>query len=94
MFRINDGFQSHDRRCAAPPILVPRECYQTQAQASGLSLEAFAEQVLREKSREIVANENGDSYAEIIRRLATFGKRHNLSLGGATVKELLRESRP
>ena len=28
------------------------------------------------------------------RRLATFGKRHGLSLGGVTIKELLRESRP
>ena len=66
----------------------------SQARENGLSLEAFAEQVLREKSRETVANDNGDSYAEIMRRLATFGKRHNRSLGGATVKELLRESRP
>jgi hypothetical protein len=66
----------------------------SQARENGLSLEAFAEQVLQEKSRETVANENGDSYAEMMRRLATFGKRHNLSLGGATVKELLRESRP
>jgi hypothetical protein len=29
-----------------------------------------------------------------VRRLATFGKRHGLSLGGLKVKELLRESRP
>jgi hypothetical protein len=28
------------------------------------------------------------------RRLATFGKRHGLSLDGPTVKELLHESRP
>ena len=32
--------------------------------------------------------------ATAVRRLATFGKRHGLSLGGSTVKELLRESRP
>jgi hypothetical protein len=32
--------------------------------------------------------------AAAVRRLATFGKRHGLSLGGMTVKELLRESRP
>jgi hypothetical protein len=32
--------------------------------------------------------------AAVVRRLATFGKRHGLSLGGSTVKELLRESRP
>jgi hypothetical protein len=28
------------------------------------------------------------------RRLANFGKRHNLSLGGSTIKDLLNESRP
>ena len=32
--------------------------------------------------------------AAAARRLATFGKRHGLSLGGLTIKELLRESRP
>lgn len=31
--------------------------------------------------------------AAAVRRLANFGKDHNLSLGGATVKDLLRESR-
>ena len=35
-----------------------------------------------------------ESTAAAVRRLATFGKRHGLSLGGMTVKELLRESRP
>ena len=35
----------------------------------------------------------GDS-AAAVRRLATFGKRHGLSLGGSSVKELLHESRP
>lgn len=32
--------------------------------------------------------------ASAARRLGTFGKRHGLSLGGLTVKDLLRESRP
>lgn len=35
-----------------------------------------------------------DSVAAAARRLATFGKRHDLSLDGITVQELLRESRP
>jgi hypothetical protein len=35
-----------------------------------------------------------DSVAAAARRLATFGKRHGLSLGGMTIKELIRESRP
>jgi hypothetical protein len=35
-----------------------------------------------------------ESTATVARRLATFGKRHGLSLGGGTIKDLLRESRP
>jgi hypothetical protein len=35
-----------------------------------------------------------ESVAAAARRLGTFGKRHGLSLGGMTIKELLRESRP
>ena len=35
-----------------------------------------------------------ESVAAAARRLGTFEKRHRLSLGGMTVKELLRESRP
>ncbi len=65
----------------------------SQARESGLSLEAFAEKVLQEKSREGLSGEGGDSYAQAIRRLATFGKRHNLSLGGISVT-VLHESRP
>ena len=34
------------------------------------------------------------SVADAARRLGTFGKRHGLSLGGLSIKELLRESRP
>ena len=34
------------------------------------------------------------SPAAAVRRLAKFGKRHGLSLGGLTIKQLLRESRP
>ena len=66
----------------------------SQARDIGLSLEAFAEKVLQEKSREGLSAENADSYAQAMGRLATFGKRHNLSLGGTSVKELLQESRP
>jgi hypothetical protein len=35
-----------------------------------------------------------ESVAAAARRLGTFGKRHKLSLGGLTIKELLRQSRP
>ncbi len=63
------------------------------AKASGLPLEIFAEQVLLERI-------NGDdkvldsSVAAAARRLGTFGKRHGLSLGGMTIRQLLDESRP
>lgn len=35
-----------------------------------------------------------DDVAAAARRLGTFGKRHRLSLGDITIRELLRESRP
>jgi hypothetical protein len=35
-----------------------------------------------------------ESTATVPRRLAGFGKRHGLSLGGSTIKDLLHESRP
>jgi hypothetical protein len=65
-----------------------------QARESGLSLEAFAEQVLREKSHEARQQDHDSAYAESIRQLASFGKRHKLSLGGMSIAELLHESRP
>ena len=65
-----------------------------QAQASGLSLEAYVEQVLQERSRGAVDESVDSSIAAAARRLATFGKRHGLSLGGTTIRELLNESRP
>jgi hypothetical protein len=35
-----------------------------------------------------------NSVAAAARRLGTFGKRHGLSLGGMTIQELVRKSRP
>lgn len=65
-----------------------------QAQEKGLSLEAYAENLLREKSNEARHKDHDSTYANAIRQLASFGKRHRLSLGGLSVTELLRESRP
>lgn len=39
-------------------------------------------------------SDQDESVAAAARRLASFGERHGLSLGGMTIKELLRESRP
>jgi hypothetical protein len=38
--------------------------------------------------------EEAASVATVVQRLASFGKRHGLSLGGSTIKDLLHESRP
>jgi hypothetical protein len=64
------------------------------AKASGLPLETFAEQVLLERIHDEGAQAADSSVADAARRLGTFGKRHGLSLGGMTIKELLNESRP
>jgi len=64
------------------------------AKARGLPLETFAEQVLLERIREEGTRVPDSSVADAARRLGTFGKRHGLSLGGMTIRELLDESRP
>ncbi len=64
------------------------------AKASGLPLETFAEQVLLERIQDENPQTPDSSVAAAARRLGTFGKRHGLSLGGMTIKELLNESRP
>ncbi len=38
--------------------------------------------------------DEAESTATIVRRLASFGKHHGLSLGGSTIRDLLQESRP
>ncbi len=52
------------------------------------ALESLKSRLPRQSSH---ANE---SVAAAALRLANFGKHHGLSLGGISVKELLRESRP
>ena len=64
------------------------------AKASGLPLETFVEQVLMERIQVEGSHAPDSSVADAARRLGTFGKRHGLSLGGLTIKELLTESRP
>lgn len=64
------------------------------AKASGVPLAAFAEQVLLERIHEEGPKAPDTSVADAARRLGTFGKRHGLSLGGMTIRELLNESRP
>jgi hypothetical protein len=60
---------------------------QTTDEALDQALEAL-------KSRLPQKETSHESVASAARRLATFGKRNGLSLGGMTIKELLRESRP
>jgi hypothetical protein len=56
--------------------------------------EAFDQAVEALKSRLPQKGSPNESVAAVARRLATFGDHHGLSLGGMTIKELLRESRP
>jgi hypothetical protein len=63
------------------------------AKASGVPLETFAEQILMEQIHGIDPVP-ASSVADAARRLGTFGKRHGLSLGGITIRQLLDESRP
>ncbi len=62
--------------------------------ASGLPLETFAEQVLLERIHGNGGQTQDESVAAAARRLGSFGKRHRLSLGEMTVRDLLDESRP
>jgi hypothetical protein len=64
-----------------------------QAKARGLSLEEYAARVLRERGGAAHEPEGNAPWAEAARRLGTFGKRHGLTLGGGTVRDLLDESR-
>jgi hypothetical protein len=58
-------------------------------------VQSGAEVVIEQDSHPIaVLRPVDESVAAAARRLATFGERHGLSLGGLTVKGLLRESRP
>jgi hypothetical protein len=45
-------------------------------------------------SSEFETERTSDDRTQAIERLMTFGKRHGLSLGGMTVKELRDEARP
>jgi len=61
---------------------------ETTDEALDQALEALRSRLPQHGSR------SDESVAAAARRLATFGKRHGLSLGGIRIKELLRESRP
>ena len=71
-----------------------------QAAALGVDISAYAASLLEEAAHNSARapiskpSSEAESTATVARRLASFGKRHGLSLGGATIKELLHESRP
>jgi hypothetical protein len=67
-----------------------------QAAAQGLDIGAYAASLLEEAARVAAGSHESEAEATaaIARRLGSFGKRHGLSLGGTTIKDLLRESRP
>jgi Arc/MetJ-type ribon-helix-helix transcriptional regulator len=55
-----------------------------------------AEDVILQALRSLESEEEGtrEERREAIERLRTFGKRHGLSLGGITIRELRHEARP
>jgi hypothetical protein len=71
-----------------------------QAAAHGVDIGAYAASLLEEAAHVATGGQipkparEAECTATVARRLASFGKRHGLSLGGATIKDLLRESRP
>jgi hypothetical protein len=64
------------------------------AKADGLALETFVEHMLLAQIRREGASASSATIADAARRLASFGERHGLSLGGMTIRELRDESRP
>jgi hypothetical protein len=54
--------------------------------------EAF-DDALEDLRRRLQARNTEASIAQVAERLATFGKRHNLSLGGLKIKDLINEGR-
>ena len=60
----------------------------TADEALNQALESLRSRLAQQRAR------TDDTVAASVRRLATFGKRHGLSLGGTSIKELLNESRP
>jgi hypothetical protein len=71
-----------------------------QAAEKGCALEAYAAGLLEEATHlpfaggAKAAAPPVDERAEAIERLKTFGKRHGLSLGDMTLRELRHEARP
>jgi GTP cyclohydrolase III len=78
-------------------VLTPeQERVVAEAVSSGMAHtpDEAIDQALQALKSRLPGQEGDRSVAEAMRRLATFGKRHGLSLGGMTIKELLHESRP
>ena len=69
-----------------------------EAQREGVSVDALLRRLMDERQTPSLPYQGESatdaSVAAAVRRSATFGQRHGLSLGGMTIKELLRESRP
>ena len=71
-----------------------------QAAARGVDVRTYAASLLEDAAQISTDTQTKKSASEleptaiVARRLATFGKRHGLSLGDMTIKDLLHESRP
>jgi len=68
-----------------------------QAAIRGLGIDAYAASLLEEAAHRPAGPEPARAPAEVVEaceRLKTFGKRHGLSLGGMSLRELRHEARP
>ncbi len=68
-----------------------------QAAAHGSAIETYAASLLEEAAQVPLTQEPAPVAASVVEaceRLKTFGKRHGLSLGGLTLRELRHEARP
>ena len=75
-------------------VSVP-EALARQAEAQGLSVEAYVERWAQQTAQpEALSNTGQDGRCRAVDNLLAFGEKHRLTLGeGIRIKDLLRESR-
>ena len=74
-----------------------RAALASQAAAHGRAIEAYVASLLEDAAHVPTTQESAPAAASVVEaceRLKTFGKKHGLSLGGLTLRELRHEARP
>jgi hypothetical protein len=65
-----------------------------QAATRGLEIDAYAAGLLQDAGQMAQPTPPSREVVEAVERLRNFGKKHGLSLGGMTIRELRHEARP